>query len=165
MVGIFLPRFKFHKEQIISYAYLKTALKFFWQKSHFWRFFIRTSSKNWKKSQGSPLVKNMSIFLKNFFLNGMISLFYPFLLSMKELLLTICGKNQEKKFSQGGTLVIFSIFWWSRKRKTFKNDFFAKKISRQCSDLPKLWFQFGKTEIGTKKFQFFFHFFFKFSIF
>ena len=129
---------------------------FFGKKVIFERFSFTTSSKNWKNHKGPPCEKYRNFF-DNFFLNRWYHFYIHSYCPWKNYYLQYVEKIEKfflkQIFDKGGPLWIFSIFSWSPKRKTFKNDFFAKKISRQCSDMPKLWFQFGKTEIGTKNFQ------------
>ena len=95
---------------------------------------------------------------------------YPVLLFMYEIMLKY-AKNARKFFlnhffHKGGPLWFFWIFWCFPFSKTFKNDFFGKKIQGCLEICLRNDLFFVKLKIGTKKFQFFFSiFFFKFPIF
>ena len=93
-----LSRFMFHKEQIISYVYLKTALKLFWQKNHFWNFCLTTLSKNWKNHNNSSrtcTITHLEVHIKQYTMSLLfnwrlvVPLLFKFLLLLLLLLLLL----------------------------------------------------------------------------
>ena len=132
------------------------CLEIFLAKKSFLNVFLLRLHEKIEKITRVPSCEKYENFFENFFFEWMISLLYPFLLSMKELLLTICVKNEKiflkANFSKGGTLVIFSIFSWSRKRKTFKNDFLPKKFQGSVQICLNYDFNLVKLKSGQKFF-------------